>query len=70
MNFQIEQRGRDYWARTGQEPDFYVGRRVRYQGRLGLSNTVPGAPLVAADAYRAQDYLETLGIWAHILAPI
>ena len=70
MNFQIEQRGRDYWARTGQEPCFFVGRRVRYQGRLGLSNAVPGAPLVAADAYRAQDYTETFGIWAHILAPI
>ena len=70
MDFQIEQRGLDYWARTGQEPGFFVGRRVRYLGRLGLSNAVPGAPLVAADAYRAQDYAETYGIWAHILAPI
>ncbi|MBU6251853.1 MAG: hypothetical protein KGN98_01525 [Alphaproteobacteria bacterium] len=69
MDFQIEQRGRDYWARTGQEPAFFVGRSVRYQGRQGLSNAVPGVPLVAADVYRAEDYAETLGIWAYVIAP-
>ncbi len=70
MDFDIEQRGRDYWARAGQgAPAFFVGRRVRYQGRQGLSNAVPGAPVMAEDQYRADDFAEALGLWAYAVAP-
>jgi len=68
MEFQIEVRGRDYWAQTGKEEPFFVGRRMRYGTRLGLSNIFGGSPLTPL-AYQAENYVPDFGIWAQIIAP-
>lgn len=69
MDFLIEQRGQDYWASTGAEPGFFVGRAVRYQGRRGLSSAVPNAPGQEEDVYRATQFETEFGIWASVIAP-
>ena len=68
MDFQIEARGRDYWAQTGGEEAFFVGRRVRYGPRLGLCNIFAGSPLTPL-VYHAENYVPDVGIWAQIIAP-
>jgi len=68
MEFQIEVRGRDYWAQTEQEEPFFVGRRMRYGARLGLSNIFGGSPLTPL-TYQAENYVPDFGIWAQIIAP-
>lgn len=68
MDFQIEVRGRDYWAQTGTEEPFFVGRRMRYGTRLGLSNIFGGSPLTQL-TYQAENYVPDFGIWAQIIAP-
>lgn len=69
MDFEIEQRGQDYWASTGTGPAFFVGRAVRYQGRRGLSSAVPNAPRLAEDVYCAAHFGDEFGIWASVIAP-
>lgn len=68
MEFTIERRGNDVWAwpETGEE--FFVGRRVRFEGRMGLCNVLPGLPPLAF-AYRAANYEADVGPWAQIIAP-
>lgn len=68
MDFRIEARGRDYWASCGREAAFFIGRRLAYQGRVGLGTAAPGCPpppiLYSAPAYRAR-----FGLWADLIAP-
>ncbi len=68
MEFGIEARGRDYWGRCGVGAAFFIGRRLRYQGRVGLGNGFPGCP-PAPIRYQAEDYRARFGLWADLIAP-
>lgn len=68
MDFSIERRGRDYWASYGDAPPFFIGRRLRYQGREGLGTAYPGCP-AAPIRFAADDYRTRFGIWADVIAP-
>lgn len=68
MEFGIEARGRDYWGRCGNGAAFFIGRRLRYQGRVGLGNGFPGCP-PAPIRYQAEDYRARFGLWADLIAP-
>jgi hypothetical protein len=61
----VRQDGSQYFARVGAQPEFFVGRRVTYQGRTGLMNSSrPGNV-----AYAATDHVGQWGHWAHLLEP-
>lgn len=68
ISFEIVREGRDYWAAANGGPRFYVGRRVSYEGRVGLYNVFPGSPLQKLD-YDPKNYLERFGFWARFLNP-
>ena len=68
MALEIEEQGRDYWGRYDAGAPFFIGRRMGYEGRVGLGNGFPGCPpppvRYAAEAYRAR-----FGFWADLIAP-
>jgi hypothetical protein len=68
MDFAIEQRARDYWCSVDGGEPWFVGRRVAFQGRVGLSNVFAGSPLRDL-TYKATNYVPDVGIWAQIIAP-
>lgn len=68
ISFDIIREGGDFWARADGGSRFYVGRRVAYDGRIGLYNVFPGSPLQKLD-YDPKNYLDRFGFWARFIAP-
>lgn len=68
ISFDIIRDGSDYWATADGGPRFFVGRRVAYEGRVGLYNVFPGSPLQKFD-YNPKNYLDRFGFWARFIAP-
>ena len=59
------QDGSKFFARVGDGPEFFVGRRVRFSGNFGLMNTsLPGSA-----RYAARDHVGQVGHWANMLEP-
>jgi hypothetical protein len=68
MGFEIEERGRDYWGRCDAGEPYFIGRRLSYQGRVGLGNGFPGCPPPPI-RYSSEDYAVRFGLWAALIAP-
>ncbi len=68
ISFDIIREGRDHWATADGGPRFYVGRRVTYEGRVGLTNIFPSSALQRLD-YDPKNYAGQFGFWAHFLNP-
>lgn len=68
ISFEIFREGRDFWASANGGPRFFVGRRVSYDGRIGLYNVFPGSPLQRLD-YDPKNYVERFGFWARFISP-
>ncbi|MDP8257507.1 MAG: peptidoglycan-binding protein [Candidatus Alcyoniella australis] len=61
----VERRGADCFARMDCGPQFFVGRRVSYEGRIGLANT----RYADGGRYEPDDYREQYGHWAYMIHP-
>lgn len=68
ISFEIIRDGRDYWATADGGPRFFVGRSVRYDHRVGLTNVFPGTPLQKLN-FDADNYADRFGLWASVIAP-
>lgn len=68
IRFDIIRDGRDYWATADAGPRFFVGRQVRYQGRVGLYNIFPGSPLQRLD-FDPKNYTAAFGFWTQFIHP-
>jgi len=68
IRFDIIRDGRDYWATADNGPRFYIGRRVSYEGRVGLYNIFPGSPLQKLD-YDPKNYASQFGFWVQFINP-
>lgn len=68
IRFDIMRDGRDYWATTDDGPRFFVGRRVSYEGRVGLYNVFPASPLTKLD-FDPKNYAGQFGFWVAFINP-
>lgn len=68
ISFEIVRDGKDYWATADGDPRFFVGRRVSYEGRVGLYNVFPGSSLQKLD-FDPKNYRERFGFWARFINP-
>lgn len=68
ISFEIIRDGRDVWATADGGPRFFVGRRVSYEGRVGLYNVFPGSPLQKLD-FDPKNYVDQFGFWARFINP-
>lgn len=68
ISFEIIRDGRDYWAMASGGPRFFVGRRVSYEGRVGLFNVFPGSPLTKLD-FDPKNYAGQFGFWSAFITP-
>ncbi len=66
--FTIHRNGNDFSCTADGGPRFFVGRRVPYNGRIGLYNIFAGSKLVKLD-YKAVDFAGALGFWALLIEP-
>lgn len=66
--FSIERLGNDFSARADGGPKFFVGRRVPYEGNVGLYNIFSGAK-IEKKYYKSVDYVGSLGFWANFIEP-
>ena len=66
--FKIIRNGNDFSCRAENGPTFFVGRRVPYEGNIGLYNVFAGSKLEKAN-YLAQDYRGAFGFWADFIEP-
>ncbi len=68
IRFDIIRDGRDYWATADNGPRFFVGRRVSYEGRVGLYNVFPGSSLQKLD-FDPKNYAGQFGFWVAFINP-
>lgn len=68
IRFDIMRDGRDYWATADGGPRFFVGRRVSYEGRVGLYNVFPGSSLQKLD-FDPKNYAGRFGFWVALINP-
>lgn len=61
----VRQDGSRFFARVGDDPEIFVGRRVRFGGRFGLMNSSAPGPA----KYVASEHVAELGHWANMLEP-
>ena len=66
--FKIIRNGNDFSATADGGPAFFVGRRVPYEGNIGLYNIFGGSKLEKLN-YAAADFNATLGFWADFIEP-
>ncbi|MFO1163000.1 MAG: hypothetical protein U1E60_29480 [Reyranellaceae bacterium] len=64
VSFSLQQ-GNKYFGQVDDGPQFFIGRRVPYQGNKGLMNT-EGSD---AQRYKRADFRPTFGIWADFIHP-
>ncbi len=68
IDFDVTQDGRDYYCSADGAPKFFVGRRVPYEGRVGLYNVFGGSPLQSLN-FSAGNYAGEFGFWVEFIAP-
>lgn len=68
ITFEILRDGRDYWASANGGPRFFVGRRVSYEGRVGLYNVFAGSPVQKLD-FGPRNYIDRFGFWVRFINP-
>ena len=66
--FKIMRNGSDFSATADGGPSFFVGRRVPYEGNIGLYNIFAGSKLQKLN-FVAADFAPTLGFWADFIEP-
>lgn len=66
--FKILRTGNDFSVKADNEPSFYVGRRVPYQGKIGLYNIFSGSKLEKLN-FTAGDFAADFGFWAEFIEP-
>lgn len=68
MLFKIIRSGNDFSCAADNEASFYVGRRVPYEGNIGLYNVFKNSPLQKLN-YSAQDFQTEYDFWAQFIEP-
>ncbi|MBR0670200.1 hypothetical protein [Neoroseomonas soli] len=66
--FRIIRNGDDFSASADGGSPFFVGRRVPFQGNIGLFNIFRGTKLERLD-YAASDFTGAFGFWAEFVEP-
>jgi hypothetical protein len=66
--FNIIRSGNDFFCSADGEPQYFVGRRVPYEGNIGLYNIFRGSPLERL-LYSAGNYTGNFGFWAEFIEP-
>jgi hypothetical protein len=66
--FKIIRNGNDFSCSADGGPPFFVGRRVPYEGNIGLYNIFAGSKLEKLN-YVASDFAQGHGFWADIIEP-
>ncbi|MBB2960798.1 hypothetical protein [Methylobacterium sp. R2-1] len=66
--FTILRDGNQFFASADGGPRFYVGRRVPYEGNIGLYNIFAGTKIERLN-YSAADYTNAFGFWARFVEP-
>ncbi len=68
ISFEIIRQGNDFSARANAGPQFFVGRRVPYEGKVGLYNVFGKSRLENLN-FRSADFTEQFGFWAEFIEP-
>ncbi len=66
--FKIVRNGNDFSCTADGGPQFFVGRRVPYEGNIGLYNIFAGSKLAKLN-YAAADFVPQHGFWANFVEP-
>ena len=66
--FNIVRTGNDFFCSADGEPQYFVGRRVPYEGNIGLYNIFRGSTLERL-LYAARNYTANFGFWADFIEP-
>lgn len=66
--FKIIRNGNDFFCTADGGPQFFVGRRVPYEGNIGLYNIFGGSKLEKLN-YAAADFAAPFGFWAEFIEP-
>src|SRR5262249_15813229 len=66
--FEIHRAGPDYSCTADGGLQFFVGRRVTYEGNVGLYNIFPRSKLEKLN-YSAGDFRTAHGFWADMIEP-
>lgn len=66
--FKISRDGRDFFCQAEDEAKFFVGRRVPYEGNIGLYNIFGGSKVEKLN-FSAADFKTTQGFWAEFIEP-
>jgi hypothetical protein len=66
--FKIVRDGRDFFCQADGEAKFFVGRRVPYEGNIGLYNIFGGSKVEKLN-FNSADFNTTQGFWAEFIEP-
>ena len=66
--FTILRNGSDFSCKPDNATAFFVGRRVPYEGNIGLYNVFPRSRLERLD-YQVVDFEQKYGLWATLIEP-
>lgn len=66
--FKIIRNNLDFYCTANDGPKYFVGRKVPYQGNIGLYNVFRGSPLQKL-AFDAANYGPDFGFWVEFIAP-
>jgi hypothetical protein len=66
--FKILRNGNDFSCSADGGPAFFVGRRVPYEGNIGLYNIFAGSKLEKLN-YRSEDFAPKHGFWSLFIEP-
>jgi hypothetical protein len=66
--FKIIRNGNDFSCSANDGPNFFVGRRVPYEGNIGLYNIFAGSKLQKLN-YTAADFAQQYGFWSEFIEP-
>ncbi len=66
--FAIRRSGNDFSCTADGGPPFFVGRRVPYEGHIGLYNIFANSKLAKLN-FEAVDFEVSHGFWAHFIEP-
>jgi len=66
--FEIRRTGNDFHCSADDGPEFFVGRRVPYESRIGLYNIFSGSKLERLN-YAGSDFAAAFGFWSLFIEP-
>jgi len=66
--FKINRDGNNFFCQADGEPQFFVGRRVPYEGNIGLYNIFGGSKVEKLN-FNAADFTGAHGFWAEFIEP-